>query len=104
MQRMVDNYGIVVNRNSFTTPAGDVDGLIDIPSAGFIQTGYFYHSEIDSLDWYKPEDLERLTRAHAFLIDEVNKISLEEIRKSSVVGDLPPPYSSPDVMELLRVW
>ncbi len=104
MQRMVDNYGIVVNRDSWTTPAGDVDGLIDIPSAGFIQTGYLYHSEIDSLDWYKPEDLERLTRAHAFLIDEVNKIPIGEIRESSVAGDLPPPYSSPDVMELLRVW
>lgn len=84
--------------------AGDVDGLTNIPSAGFIQTGYLYHSEVDSLDWYKPEDLERLTRAHAFLIDEVNKISLEEVRKGSVVGDPPPPYSSPDVMELLRVW
>ena len=87
----------------WTTPAGDVDGLTDIPSAGFIQTGYLYHSEIDSLDWYKPEDLERLTRAHAFLIDEVNKIPIEEIRESSI-DDLPPPYSSPDVMELLRPW
>jgi len=103
MQRMVDNYGIVVNRDLWTTPAGDVDGLTDIPSAGFIQTGYLYHSEIDSLDWYKPEDLERLTRAHAFLIDEVNKIPIEEIRESSI-DDLPPPYSSPDVMELLRPW
>ena len=103
MKRMVNNYGIVVNRDLLTAPAGDVDGLIDIPSAGFIQTGYLYHSEIDSLDWYKPEDLERLTRAHAFLIDEVNKIPIEEIRESSI-GDLPPPYSSPDVMELLRVW
>ena len=104
MQTMVDSYGIVVNRGLWTTTAGDVDGLTNIPSAGFIQTGYLYHSEVDSLDWYKPEDLERLTRAHAFLIDEVNKISLEEVRKGSVVGDPPPPYSSPDVMELLRVW
>ena len=103
LKSTVDKYGIVVNRSIWTSSAGDVDGFKDIPRAGFIQTGYLYHSDADSLDWYKPEDLERLTRAHAFLIEEVNKLSIEQIRKSSI-GDLPPPYQSPDVLELLRPW
>ena len=63
MQRMLDGYGIVVNRDLWTTAAGDVDGLTNVPSGGFIRTGYLYRSEVDSLDWYLPKGLERLARA-----------------------------------------
>jgi NDP-sugar pyrophosphorylase family protein len=83
---------------------GDVDGFKEVPSAGFIQTGQLYHSTMDGLHWYKPEHLERLTRAHAYLLSELNQHSFTELRQKSVSGDLPPPYSSPDFLRLLRPW
>jgi hypothetical protein len=99
----VDRYGLVVRKAAIKSTAGDVDGLKEIPSAGLIQTGYLYHSEADGMQWYQPSDLERATRAHAYLIDQINQIPIEQLKTAPEV-DLPPPYSSPDYLKLMEPW
>ncbi len=100
----VSRYGLVVPNQVVTATMGDVDGFKEVPSVGFIQTGQLYHSTMDGLHWYKPEHLERLTRAHAYLLSELNQHSFTELRQKSVSGDLPAPYSSPDLLGLWRPW
>jgi hypothetical protein len=100
----VSRYKLVVNDNVSLGTAGDVDGLTQVPSAGFIQTGYLYHSEIDSLEWYSPGELEFVTRAHAYIVDRLNALPASEIRTPGDEEVLPPIYASPEFGVLMSPW
>jgi hypothetical protein len=100
----VGRYDLVVSDNVSLGTAGDVDGLTRVPSAGFIQTGYLYHSDIDSLDWYSPGELEHVTRAHAYIVDRLNALPAADIRGPGDDAVLPPIYDSPEFGVLMSAW
>lgn len=98
-----DQYGLVVTNLALRGTAGDVDGLGSIPSIGFIQTGYLYHSAVDEVSFYSAKELELAARAHAFMVDEVNRIDAAEMKRA-VGGDVIPFYVSPSFYEMLSSW
>jgi hypothetical protein len=83
--------------------AGDVDGLAEVPSFGFIQTGFLYHSAADDLKYYSADELALVIRAHAFLVDGGNELTADEM-KSGSGDDVLPIYYSPHFLELLSSW
>lgn len=99
----INRYDLTVNNDVNLFAAGDVEGLSKVASTGLIQTGYLYHSDYDSLDWYTPESFENVTRAHAYVIDRLNKLSAQDI--GGVPEEpLPTVYYSPEFPVLMSPW
>ncbi len=96
-----DQYGLVSVSHAMKASAGDAEGFETFPNIGFIQTGYLYHSDADGMQWYSPDDLGRVTRAHAYLIDQVNELSVEEI--GSAENGIPP-YRSMELLKMFAPW
>lgn len=99
----ISRYDLTVINEVNLFAAGDVEGLTKVPSSGLIQTGYLYHSDLDNLDWYGPEDFENVTRAHAFIIDQLNTLSAEQIG-TLPEEPLPPIYYAPEFPVLMSPW
>lgn len=81
---------------AFHPPYNDLDAI----SAGWIQTGKFYHSTAD-VDWggVNFKQIEKITRAHAFIID-----SLGEYTKADLIKDShPTPKKSIYQSELIKM-
>ena len=81
---------------AFHPPYNELDAI----SSGWIQTGKFYHSTAD-VDWGGVDfkQMEKLTRAHAFLIDELGQLSKADLKK----GGYPVPSKSIYQSDLLKI-
>lgn len=99
-------YGISMGDLVYIDPAAD-EAAFHIPyndlnaiSSGWIQTGKFYHSTAD-VDWGGVDfvQMEKLTRAHAFLIDQLSRYSKQDLHK----GGLPVPEQSIYQSDLLKI-
>lgn len=87
---------VAADEAAFHPPYNDLGAV----SAGYIQTGKFYHSTADvDLGGVSFDTMEKMARAHAFIIDEVFKLSKEQIHKAE--ADLP--KESVYASELLKI-
>ncbi len=99
-------YGIPMGDLVYVDPAADEAAFhppyneLDAISSGWIQTGKFYHSTAD-VDWGGVDfkQMEKLTRAHAFLIDELGQLSKADLKK----GGYPVPSKSIYQSDLLKI-
>ena len=87
---------VAADEAAFHPPYNDLNAV----SIGYIQTGKFYHTTADvDLDGVNFKTMEKITRAHAFIIDEVFKLSKEEIHKAEATLPKESIYGS----ELLKI-
>lgn len=99
---VIEEYGLTVSNNIQLNTAGDVDGITQVPSAGFIQTGYYYHSSDDVLSLYRPNELAHITKAHAALIDRLDAWPSQSFGKQLEVTE--PIYNSEALRAVLAPW
>jgi len=101
-----NKYGISMGDLVYIDPAAD-EAAFHIPyndlnaiSSGWIQTGKFYHSTAD-VDWGGVDfvQMEKLARAHAFLIDQLSRYSKEDLHE----GGMPVPEQSIYQSDLLKI-
>jgi hypothetical protein len=99
-------YGIAMGDLVYIDPAAD-EAAFHLPyndlnaiSTGWIQTGKFYHSTAD-VDWggVDFEQMEKLARAHAYLIDQLSSFSKQDLHK----GGMPVPEKSIYQSDLLKI-
>jgi hypothetical protein len=55
-----------------------------VTAVGWMEANYFYHSELDGLDVVTPQGMERITRAYAWIMDEVEKHSRDELEEGAI--------------------
>lgn len=81
-----DRYGIVTSQGTYPNYWGDVVGFMGtgVTCAGWIEAMYFYHSELDSPDTVTPQGLERITRAYAWVMDQVEGRSRAELEEGAI--------------------
>lgn len=99
---IIEDYGLTVSNSVQLNTAGDVDGIQTVPSAGFIQTGHYYHSSDDVLALYQPEDLAHVTKAHAALIDKLMELPAESIGSQREAAA--PIYAAEEMQSVLAPW
>lgn len=81
---------------AFHPPYNDLGAI----SAGWIQTGKFYHSTADiDADGVHFEHVEKLARAHAFIIDELADVSKTDLE----AGGKPVPETSIYQSDLMKI-
>lgn len=69
--------------------------------AGWIQTGTFYHSTADiDLQAVNFDAMERIGRAHAYIIDELGDYNLDDLHKSSQPLDENANFYGSDFMKM----
>jgi hypothetical protein len=99
-------YGIPMGDVVYIDPAADEAAFhppyndLDAISSGWIQTGKFYHSTAD-VDWggVDFDQMEKLTRAHAYLIDQLSTVSKGDLKQ----GGFPVPEKSIYQSDLLKI-
>lgn len=81
---------------AFHPPFNDLDAI----SSGWITTGKFYHSTAD-VDWgaVNFKQIEKITRGHAYIIDELFKLTKTDLRR----GGFPVPEKSIYQSDLLKM-
>lgn len=87
-KRAATNYSIPMGDLVYIDPAADEAAFhppyndLDAISSGWIQSGKFYHSTAD-VDWGGVDfsQMEKLARAHAFIIDELSKVNKSELHR-----------------------
>ncbi|HIF92481.1 MAG TPA: M28 family peptidase [Myxococcales bacterium] len=87
-KRASESYGIPMGDLVYADPAADEAAFhppyndLDAISMGWISIGKFYHSTADvDLGGVDFSQMERLARAHAFIIDELFKLQKEDLRR-----------------------
>ncbi|MGF1735580.1 M28 family peptidase [Photobacterium satsumensis] len=84
----------------FYPPYNKLDGRQPI-YAGWIQTGTFYHSTADiDLQAVNFDAMERIGRAHAYIIDELGDYNLDDLHKSSQPLDENANFYGSDFMKM----
>lgn len=101
-RHVIEDYKLVVNNNVQLNTLGDVDGISSVPSAGFIQTGHYYHNDQDELNLYHPNELAHITRAHAELIERFMTLPRSAFGAQEHGGT--PIYTSEEMKTLLAPW
>ncbi len=87
---------VAADEAAFHEPYNDLGAV----SIGYLRTGNFYHSTADvDFGGVSFDTMEKMARAHAFIIDEVFKLSKEEIHKA----EAPMPKESIYASELLKI-
>ncbi len=105
-KRAASHYGIVMGDLVYIDPAADEAAFhppyndLNAISSGWIQTGKFYHSTFDvdggGIDF---DQMEKLARAHAYIIDELGQVSKEDLHR----GGRPVPEKSIYQSDLLKI-
>jgi len=81
-----DRYGVVQPVGTYPNYWGDVVGFMGtgVTAVGWIEANYFYHSELDGLHVVTPQGLERITRAYAWIMDEVERHTRAELERDAI--------------------
>ena len=105
-KRAASRYGIAMGDLVYIDPAADEAAFhppyndLNAISSGWIQTGKFYHSTSDfdagGVDF---DQIEKLARAHAFIIDELGQVSKADLHR----GGRPVPEKSIYQSDLLKI-
>jgi Zn-dependent M28 family amino/carboxypeptidase len=98
-------YGIVMDKSVMAAYAADVEGFYGtgVPAAGWLEAGYFYHSEDETPDMISAQAYENIIKANAFVIDRVNTQTREQLEAGQ--KDTPPIiYDSEDILFLMSMW
>jgi hypothetical protein len=98
-------YGIVMDKAVMAAYAADVEGFYGtgVPAAGWLEAGYFYHSEEETPDMISVRALENMTKANAFIIDGVNTRTRQQLEAGQ--KDVPPIlYDSEDILFMMSMW
>ena len=98
-------YGIVMDKSVMAAYAADVEGFYGtgVPAAGWLEVGYFYHSEDEPPDIISARALENMIKANAFIIDRVNTQTREQLEAGQ--KETPPRiYDSEDILFLMSMW
>ena len=87
---------LAADEAAFHPPYNDLGAI----SAGWIQTGKFYHSTAD-VDWGGVDfsQMEKLARAHAFIIDELSRVGKADLHRNG----FPVPEKSIYQSDLLKI-
>ncbi len=98
-------YGITMDKSVMAAYAADVEGFYGtgVPAAGWLEAGYFYHSEDETPDMISTIAFENIIKANAFVIDRVNT----QTRKQLEAGQKETPpriYDSEDILFLMSMW
>lgn len=94
-------YNIAVSDMMINTPVGDEAAFhppfnrLNAISAGWIQTTQFYHSSAD-VDWnaISFSQLEKITRAHAYIIEKLFKTNRKELDEGAFAEPEVPAFKS----------
>jgi hypothetical protein len=83
--RALERYGVTLEKQPWTSSAGD--GL-PFQAAGhhvaqIIDVNWWYHSTMDTPDTVSRVGLERAARAHADFLQDVDSMTLDELRSSA---------------------
>jgi len=82
-----NRYGIVMQQGSISEYAGDIKGLkmakIDVPAAGWIEIGHYYHNASDSPELISRHALQNMAHAYASIIDKIGEDGLKGIREGA---------------------
>jgi hypothetical protein len=100
-----DRYGIVQPVGTYPNYWGDVVGFMGtgVTAVGWIESNYFYHSELDGLDVVTPQGLERITRAYAWIMGEVEKRSRAELEQGAI--ETPSLHYDADIQKFIHsLW
>ncbi|MEE8305056.1 MAG: hypothetical protein V3S24_21765 [Candidatus Tectomicrobia bacterium] len=105
-KRAATNYAISMGDLVYIDPAADEAAFhppyndLGAISSGWIQTGKFYHSTAD-VDWggVDFQQMEKLARAHAFVIDELSKRNKADLHRDG----FPVPEKSIYQSDLLKI-
>ena len=94
LRAAAERYAIPINQDHLVFYWGDIIGLMrsGVPAAGFIGSNFYYHSTLDSLEAVRPRSLERIARALAYAVDELDPLSREELEAGSTPFALPRAY------------
>jgi hypothetical protein len=73
-------FGVTMYDKMDATPPGDMAHVgADAPSVGFIESSYWYHTDMDTPEHVPNPGLEAAARSSAKIIDEVNKLDLRDL-------------------------
>lgn len=77
-------FGVPINAGLSDRPAGEIGRIFEFaPSMQIIDASQYYHTDAEVAELIPAAGLEAVTRAYAKIIDETNKVGLQEIRKGS---------------------
>ena len=91
----IDRYGVVTMTSTGTPDwaRGDPIHFTGVtPVVGFIEAPLMYHTTGDPPEYVPAEGLERTTRAFAYFLDQVDRVSREEIEKGAKPMAAPMPF------------
>jgi hypothetical protein len=78
----VDRYGLVIDATVDRRPTGDAYDffLAGTPVVQIMDANLWFHSGGDRLDTIHPHGLERATRLYAFVLDQIDRASWDQLR------------------------
>jgi Peptidase family M28 len=77
-------FGVPTYAGISDRPAGEIGRLYQFaPSMQLIDASLYYHTDAEVADLIPAAGLEQVTRAYAKIVDEVNKLTLAQIRAAS---------------------
>jgi hypothetical protein len=84
--RALRTFGVPIYATLSARPAGEIGRIFEFaPSMQIIDASQYYHTDAEVAELIPAAGLEAVTRAYSKIIDEANKLSLQEIRKGSAV-------------------
>lgn len=102
-----DRFGVARYHDAMEVPSGDMSEFATFaPSVQLSQNTPFYHSDKDTLETIAPSGLGSVTRAYAHLIDDVNKLPIEQLQPGAIAPGSDPgeieyksPIDAPEIMQ-----
>ena len=81
VQKALRTFGVATYAGISDRPAGEIGRIFQFaPSMQLIDASLYYHTDAEVAELIPAAGLEAVTRAYAKIIDDVNKLSLQEIR------------------------
>lgn len=75
-------FGVPTNEIPARTPAGEIGRIYQFaPAIQLIDTGLYWHSDLETAEIIPPTGLESVTRAYAKIIDGVNRLDLKDVAR-----------------------
>ena len=79
-----DLFGVATYERPEARPGGELSQVYQEAPGVHVIDHIFYHTDMDTEEFIPPTGLESTTRAYAYLIDEVNRLELSEVRTESM--------------------
>jgi hypothetical protein len=83
-KKSLRTFGVPIYASLSDRPAGEIGRIFELaPSLQIIDASQYYHTDAEVAELVPAAGLEAVTRAYSKIIDDVNKLSLQEIRQTS---------------------